>query len=214
MASLKLIGLLVLAAVSCADAQAIRANAFPKAGDICKDYGESWRGLYLGPCEANTFCRAYKRGVFKCVYNDGVKVPGTNLPGVMSIGTECYDEDKVNNDEKQKTKTAPGGTTWRDYYKRTACEFKGLDKQGTPLVQCVQTANKKKYNCGYMPTLGKQGCATVAGSMIWGKYNDNQAYDMCNGCPCTPPGIKGKYPLCQCDQPCTAQRQQTRCPTD
>ncbi len=79
-----------------------------QAGDICKDYGESWRGLYLGPCEANTFCRAYKRGVFKCVYNDGVKVPGTNLPGVMSIGTECYDEDKVNNDEKQKTKTAPG----------------------------------------------------------------------------------------------------------
>ncbi len=62
--------------------------------------------------------------------------------------------------------------------------------------------------------LFKRGCYVVSGSMIWGKYNDNQAYDACNGCPCTLPGKQGKYPLCRCQDMCDAARQKTRCATD
>lgn len=62
MASLCAIALLLAAAASAALAQDIVDNPFPKNGDVCRDAGDQWRPIKLGPCEKGTFCQGYKRG--------------------------------------------------------------------------------------------------------------------------------------------------------
>lgn len=211
MARLTIVAALLLALASAALAQDIKDNLFPKVGDVCRDAGDQWRNITLGPCEAGTKCQAYKRGVYKCVSTDPSK-------GSMPLGTICYDENKV--DQKDRAE----GEKWRKFYRERNCVFEGVDRQGTPLVQCIMTEDPKIYKCGRIKPLDQGGCYTVAGSMIWGKWNDNQMYDACNGCPCTPPekvalGQKGcksgpcKYPMCYCSQPCDANRKKVKCAT-
>ena len=62
MARLRSVALLVLVAAAAARAQDIVDNPAPKNGDVCKDAGDQWRNIKLGPCEAGTKCQAYKRG--------------------------------------------------------------------------------------------------------------------------------------------------------
>jgi len=187
-------------------AQEIKDNLYPKAGDICKDRGDLWRNITLGPCEAGTTCTAVKRGVYKCVPNDPAL-------GAMPLGALCYNRTQVDQKDRKE------GEKWRQYYRVRNCVFQGVDKQGTPLVQCVQTASDANiYRCKKVPVLGTKGCFTVAGSMIWGRWNDDQAYDACDGCPCSPAGKKCiggtcKYPACKCNQVCDATRRANRCAT-
>lgn len=61
MARLSTIALLLLAA-ACALAQDIVDNPAPKNGDVCRDAGDQWRNIKLGPCEKGTVCQGYKRG--------------------------------------------------------------------------------------------------------------------------------------------------------
>lgn len=207
MASFSFIAAVVLLAAAGAAAQDIVDNPYPKNGDVCHDLGDQWKTIKLGKCEAGTVCQGYKRGVFKCVSTDKSK-------GAMKIGEVCYDEYKV--DQKDKAE----GEKWRKYYRERNCEWQGVDKQTTPVVQCIQTKEDAKiYKCGRILPLFQKGCFTVSGSMIWGKWNDNQMYDACNGCPCTPPDKTKcksgpcKYPACDCYSECTPQRQKLRCPT-
>jgi hypothetical protein len=146
-------------------------------------------------------------GVYKCVADD-------NALGSLPLGTVCYNETQV--DQKDKAE----GERWRKYYRERNCVFEGIDRQGTPLVQCIQTKEDPKiYKCGRIMPLDAPGCYTVAGSMIWGKWNDNQMYDACNGCPCTPPEKTRcksgpcKYPACKCNEPCDATRRAQKCAT-
>jgi len=212
---------LLLAAAALASAQEIKDNLHPQWGDICKDKGDQWKNITLGPCPSNAECRTIKRGVFKCVPKDPAL-------GQMKLGTVCYDDHKVEGNWQiwNKAKSTPAGKNalaesnkWREYYKERGCVWQGVDAQGTPNVQCIADAKDPDlYKCGVKNPLGTQGCFTVAGSMIWGRWNDNQMYDTCNGCPCTPPGKKCKagpckYPTCNCDAPCTPLRQKERCAT-
>ncbi|GBF93114.1 hypothetical protein Rsub_05843 [Raphidocelis subcapitata] len=211
MVRLASVALLVLVAAAAASAQDIVDNPAPKNGDVCKDAGDQWRNITLGPCETGTYCQAYKRGVYKCVSDN-------KAMGALPIGAICYDENKVDG-EKDKPKAEQN----RKFYREQNCVFDGVDRQGTPNVQCVQTKEDKKiYKCGRIMPLDAPGCYTVAGSMIWGKWNDNQMYDACNGCPCTPQekmGPKGcksgpcKYPVCRCEEACDAARKAVKCAT-
>ncbi|KAI8467734.1 MAG: hypothetical protein J3K34DRAFT_429742 [Monoraphidium minutum] len=201
------IALLLLAAACAAVAQDIVDNLFPKNGDVCRDAGDQWRTIKLGPCEAGTKCQGYKRGVYKCVSTK-------KEMGAMPLGTECYNEYKV--DVKDRAESEK----WRTYYRQRNCVWEGVDRQGTPLVQCIQTKEDAKiYKCGRIMPLDKTGCYTVSGSMIWGRWNDNQMYDACNGCPCTPPEKTKcksgpcKYPLCKCNDKCDETRRKQMCPT-
>lgn len=200
------IALLVLVAAASAAAQDIVDNPAPKNGDVCRDAGDQWRTIKLGQCEAGTKCQAYKRGVYKCVSTDASK-------GSLPIGAVCYDEHQVDQQDKK------AGENMRKSYRERNCVFEGVDRQGTPNVQCIMTKEDPKvYKCGRILPLDGPGCYTVAGSMIWGKWNDNQMYDACNGCPCTPPGKKCKsppckYPACKCDQACDAARKAEKCAT-
>jgi hypothetical protein len=58
------IAALVLFAATAARGQDIVDNPAPKNGDVCRDAGDLWRNIKLGPCEAGTKCQAYKRGAF------------------------------------------------------------------------------------------------------------------------------------------------------
>lgn len=210
MARISAIALLLVAAASAALAQDIVDNPAPKNGDVCRDAGDQWRNIKLGPCEKGTVCQGYKRGVWKCVSTDKSK-------GSLSLGTVCYDEYKV---DAPFQKDRAEGEKWRKYYRERNCEWGGVDKQGTPLVQCIQTKEDPHiYKCGKILPLEQKGCYTVSGSMIWGKWNDNQMYDACNGCPCTPPDKTKcksgpcKYPTCHCTETCDDNRKKLRCPT-
>lgn len=288
--------LLVLLAAAAARAQDIVDNPAPKNGDVCRDAGDLWRNIKLGPCEAGTKCQAYKRGELSslscCTWVPPAgrlaqgrgkakqtaqrqrvtrrhwaaralqhrQTPSTPSPpwppgsqpssspthantqhgthqhvtqstrpgvykcvstnpemGALPLGAVCYDEHKVDN--PAPTRTTPEAEGWRKYYRERNCVFEGVDRQGTPTVQCIQTKEDTKiYKCGRILPLDGPGCYTVAGSQIWGKWNDNQMYDACNGCPCTPPGkvCKSppcKYPACRCNEPCTAERRAQKCAT-
>ncbi len=135
--------------------------------------------------------------------------------GALPLGSVCYDEYKVDNKENKAE-----GEKWRKFYRERNCAFEGVDRQGTPTVQCIMTKEDPKiYKCGRIMPLDGPGCYTVAGSMIWGKWNDNQMYDACNGCPCTPPDKTKcksgpcKYTLCKCNQTCDAARKAEKCAT-
>jgi hypothetical protein len=133
--------------------------------------------------------------------------------GSLPLGTECYNEYKTDAGPAADREAA------RTYYRQRNCVFEGVDRQGTPTVQCIMTKEDPKiYKCGRIMPLDGKGCYTVAGSQIWGKWNDNQMYDACNGCPCTPPGKKCKsppckYAACRCDEECTAERKAQKCAT-
>lgn len=60
-------GVLLVGCISSVVGQPIQSNLFPKAGDLCKDLGPQWKNMTLGPCEAGTQCKWFKRGVWKCV---------------------------------------------------------------------------------------------------------------------------------------------------
>ena len=92
----------------------------------------------------------------------------------------------------------------------------------TPSLGPAQAIGGYAHGClagGISLPLDGTGCYTVAGSQIWGKWNDNQMYDACNGCPCTPPDKTKcksgpcKYPVCKCNEPCDAARRAQKCAT-
>jgi hypothetical protein len=196
----------LLACLQAASAQDIVDNLYPKNGDVCADKGDQWRTIKLGKCEAGTKCQSYKRGVYKCISTNPAL-------GSLPLGAVCYNETAVDTNNA-------AGEAKRKYFRERNCVWMGADVQGTPVVQCLQqAANPKIYRCAKIVPLGQKGCYTVSGSMIWGKWNDNQAYDACNNCPCTPPNKTKcksgpcKYPLCRCNEPCDAARRAQRCAT-
>ncbi len=74
----------------------------------------------------------------------------------------CYNETKVNQQDKRV------GEQWRKYYRQRNCVWKGVDVQGTPLVQCVQTQEKGGiYRCKKVseaaasPSAGCRLCSAV-----------------------------------------------------
>lgn len=79
MARLAAFALVALLAAAGARAQDIVDNPAPKNGDVCRDAGDLWRNIKLGPCEQGTKCQAYKRGERR-----GPGHPGAGRPGARA----------------------------------------------------------------------------------------------------------------------------------